>query len=90
MLGRLQVSPQPQAQAELIRLAIRAGKKSESYREKSNQEARRRQDAILALSELGLSVRNIGALIGISSARVQSAIVDAKARRHERTEETDG
>lgn len=76
------------AQAELIKIVRVHGERAESFRAKSNHYARSRQDAILALSELGLSVRKIGELAGVSSARVQSAIVEARKRRDTHEEAT--
>lgn len=74
------VSLDAQAQAELVAEAHAAGAQIEEARAAMAEGAARKQAAILRLSEGGLTVRQIGVLLGVSHTVVQTALTEARKR----------
>ncbi|XAS68557.1 hypothetical protein V3C33_04420 [Micrococcaceae bacterium Sec5.7] len=67
--------------ARLTQQAKDLGELSEQLRQKQLTAARRRQEAILSLHAVGLSIRQIATQLGCSAAVVQASVRAAKARR---------
>ncbi|WP_026819128.1 sigma factor-like helix-turn-helix DNA-binding protein [Arthrobacter castelli] len=65
----------------LIEEARNQGEASDRHRHAMMAASRRRQEAILSLHALGLSVRQIAKRLGCSAGVVQSALKTAKSRR---------
>lgn len=65
----------------LIEEARKQGEESDRHRHAMMAASRRRQEAILSLHALGLSVRQIAKRLGCSAGVIQSALKTAKLRR---------
>jgi DNA-binding NarL/FixJ family response regulator len=68
------------ARARLVAEATAAASDIEAARQAMGAAAERRQEAILALRDGGLSVRQVAAELGVSAAVVQGAITGARRR----------